>query len=165
MGYSEMNCPHCGAVNREHCNIWMYDSPIKACKKCEKKYVDKRFKELAIEQENGLSVSIKNNVKLALIFMIFLMGAVILLLYQHFMGYKYSLEGIFIVIISILAVLGCTIQIIRIKSGIQNKVNEKYRQESEIRLKNYNYAHELASMGYDVPDKYLWPEVPDIIEK
>ena len=32
MNYAEWVCPQCKTKNRETCNSWMYDSPIRQCK-------------------------------------------------------------------------------------------------------------------------------------
>ena len=49
MGFVDMQCPKCGAKIREKCNAWAYGSPIKSCPKCGSEFIDKRFREVAVE--------------------------------------------------------------------------------------------------------------------
>lgn len=49
MGYIESKCPHCGKVNRFSCNTYAYGSPIVNCKDCREEFVEKKFREVAVE--------------------------------------------------------------------------------------------------------------------
>ena len=46
---AEWTCPECKTKNRETCNAWMYGSPIRQCKACRSEYLDRRFREVAID--------------------------------------------------------------------------------------------------------------------
>ncbi|MDE5854031.1 MAG: hypothetical protein K2H19_03100, partial [Ruminococcus sp.] len=54
----------------------------------------------------------------------------------------------------LIAVIGI-IDAIRIKSGAKQKSMELKMMESEKRLNNSEYAHQLSELGYIVPEKYL----------
>ena len=49
MNYVEGNCPHCGVKTKEPCNTWVYGSPVRTCPSCKTEYLDKRWKEVAID--------------------------------------------------------------------------------------------------------------------
>ena len=49
MNYAEWVCPKCKTKNRETCNMWMYGSPIRECKACRSEYLDRRWREVAID--------------------------------------------------------------------------------------------------------------------
>lgn len=47
------------------------------------------------------------------------------------------------------------VDFIRIKSGAKEKHLDKLREKSEARLRNPQYARDLADVGYTVPEQYL----------
>ena len=49
MNFIEGTCPKCGAKTREKCNTWVYGSPIRTCGSCKTEYLDKRWREVAID--------------------------------------------------------------------------------------------------------------------
>ena len=48
VNYVEWNCSECESKKRELCNIHMYGSPIRICKKCHAEHLDSRFREPAL---------------------------------------------------------------------------------------------------------------------
>ena len=66
ISYTEWVCPECKTKNRESCNTWMYGSPIRECKACRCEYLDKRWREVAIEGFDPRSNNAKLYVKGAL---------------------------------------------------------------------------------------------------
>ncbi|MEE1281164.1 MAG: hypothetical protein UHK60_02775 [Acutalibacteraceae bacterium] len=150
-------CPHCGkdiALNyleRE----WKYGSPIRVCKKCNQKYLDKRYHEITVEGINPDSFNMRR-IKFSLLF-----GVVFLLVSVLFNAYTILLKGYYhtsMVLLGLggIMLIGYTlVDFIRIKTGAKQRSLEKVTIESVKRLQNKEYAQELASLGYNVPEKYL----------
>lgn len=155
MGFSEIKCPHCGKMNRETCNTWMYDTPIRVCKNCNNKYLDKRYREVAIEGPDQRSVDpafyLKGMGVMAFIFI----GTLGILLYQINVRGYYSNRLLGCVLMGFLGFIACGVLFLRNRLGIETKNNQKYLRESESRLANKEYVQELIEFGYEVPDKYM----------
>ncbi|MCR5541618.1 MAG: hypothetical protein K6F71_12495 [Ruminococcus sp.] len=156
MTYSENKCPHCGKMNRDFfCNTWMYGSPIRVCKKCGGKYMDRRYREPAVQgfDPRTTDPDLYKNVGLicAALF-------ILVLVWYRFttrnLGY-YSNYQVAMLIMFPIAAVGCLIQYFRIKSGKMQKENEKYLAESEERLKDKQYVADLIANGYKVLEKYI----------
>lgn len=154
MGFAESNCPHCGKVNRNSCNAWMYDTPIRRCKYCNQKFVDRRYRELAVEGIDQRSANPAFYLKgMAIFFVAGIVLALLLACQIRFLGY-YSTRLVACVFICFAGCLMCGLLFVRIKLGIEDKNAQKYFAESEKRLENKAYVQELLDNGYDVPDKY-----------
>lgn len=154
MGYSEMNCPHCGKTNRESCNAYMYGSPVRICRSCGKKYIDGRYREPAISgfdpKSTNASFYGKGCVGFGIAFACFFGW----FLYCAISNGVYSLRVGILCTGCLAAFIGCIIQYVRIKSGAVQRENSKYLEESEKRLSDKSYVDELIRMGIDVPEKY-----------
>ena len=154
MGYSEMNCPHCGKVNRESCNAYMYGSPIRICRSCGEKYIDSRYREPAISGFDPKSTNTafygKGSIGFGIAFACFFGW----FLYCALADGVYSLRVGILCIGCLLGFIGCLIQFVRIKSGSADRENAKYLEESEKRLSDKGYVDELIKMGINVPEKY-----------
>ena len=155
MNFSEMKCPHCGKTNREKCNTWMYGSPVRTCRNCNKKYLDRRYREVAIDGVDPRSVNSGLYLK-GIVF--FLAGFVICLawlLYQiNYLGY-YHIRLVGCVFVCAFGAVMCIILFIRNKLGIDEEKNARYLEESEKRLADKSYVKELIDYGINVPEKYL----------
>lgn len=155
MGISESKCPHCGKTNRAVCNAWMYGSPIRICKKCGGKYMDRQYREPAVQ---GFDNRTTNADMYKTIGLICAALFILVLVWYRFttrnLGY-YTNYQVAMMIMDPIAVLGCFIQYFRIKSGRMQKENEKYLAESEERLKDPQYVADLIANGYKVPEKYI----------
>lgn len=154
MGYSEMNCPHCGKMNRESCNAHMYGSPIRVCKSCGKKYVDSRYIEPALTGFDRKSTDPSVFAKGMGIFgagFVITIGWVIFTINTR--G-SYSIKMAGTSVICLIGLVMCAVMLIRIKSGIADRENQKYLEESEKRLADKEYVRELIDNGIDVPEKY-----------
>lgn len=149
-----MNCPHCGKMNRESCNAYMYGSPIRVCQSCGRKYTDLRYTEPAI---NGFDPKSANSSVFAKGAGIFAAGFVFTLVWViisiNTRG-SYSIKMAGASFICLLGLIICIVSLIRIKSGIAEKENLRYLEESEQRLADKEYVKELIEMGIDVPEKY-----------
>ena len=154
MGYSEMNCPHCGKMNRESCNAHMYGSPIRVCKSCGKKYVDSRYTEPALTGFDRKSTDPSLYAKGAGIFaagFVITLGWVIIDIKTKG-SYPIKVAGASF--ICLMGLVLCLVCFVRIKSGISEKENQKYLEESEKRLSDKEYVRELIDNGIDVPERY-----------
>ena len=149
MNYAEWVCPECKTKNREACNTWMYGSPIRECKACRCEYLDRRFREVAIDGFDPRSNNAKFYVKGAL----FLLAIALVcgaLTYFQYNGGHYSMKVVIAGVASALGAIACVVMSIRIKLGFQNKDNDKYMAESKARLSDPQYAKKLRKYGYKI---------------
>ena len=151
ISYAEWVCPECKNKNRESCNTWMYGSPIRECKACRSEYLDKRWREVAIDGFDPRS----NNAKVYVNGTLFLlaMAAIcgILIYFQYAKGY-YSTKIIVVGALSALASIACGINALRIKLGFAAKDNDKYMAESQARLRDPQYVKKLEGYGYRIDE-------------
>lgn len=150
-------CPHCGksiAVNYM-LNEWKYGSPIKVCKKCNQEYIDKRYHEMAIDGLNPETFDIKAS----LVFLTFgitcFVASILVTIFTLWLDRSYYPMMIAIGIMGILIVIGMLCNIIAIKFGLKQRRVEKKMLQSVERLQNKEYAYKLASLGYNVPERFL----------
>ena len=149
MNYAEWVCPECKTKNREACNTWMYGSPIRQCKACRSEYLDRRFREVAIDGFDPRSNNAKFYVKGALFLLAIALVCGVVTYFQYARGY-YSMKVVAAGALSALAAVACLIMSIRIKLGFQNKDNEKYMEESKARLSDSQYVEKLRKYGYKI---------------
>ena len=149
MNYAEWVCPQCKTKNREACNTWMYGSPIRECKACRSEYLDRRFREVAIDGFDPRSNNAKFYVKGALFLLVIALVCGVLTYFQYTRGY-YSMKVVAAGALSALGAIACLIMSIRIKLGFQNKDNDKYMEESKVRLSDSLYVEKLRKYGYKV---------------
>ncbi len=162
METNETKCPCCGAPDKEVHNFYKYGSLIRVCKNCGEKYLDRSFREPAIQ---GVHPRAKNNFKNNFICII---GAVIfavvfaaqaLWFYKTKTPFGYDTQNqIGVLIISAGAVIGCILQLIYNKLGYMDKYNQRFIAESERRLQDPEYVKELLAFGIYVPQKYIKKE-------
>ena len=149
MNYAEWVCPECKTKNREACNTWMYGSPIRQCKACRSEYLDRRFREVAIDGFDPRSNNAKFYVKGALFLLAIALVCGVVIYFQYARGY-YSMKVVAAGALSTLGAVACLIMSIRIKLGFQNKDNEKYMEESKARLSDSQYVEKLRKYGYKI---------------
>ena len=149
MNYAEWVCPECKTKNREACNTWMYGSPIRQCKACRSEYLDRRFREVAIEGFDPRSNNAKFYVKGTLFLLAIALVCGVVTYFQYARGY-YSMKVVAAGALSALGAVACLIMSIRIKLGFQNKDNEKYMEESKARLSDSQYVEKLRKYGYKI---------------
>ena len=149
MNYAEWVCPECKTKNREACNTWMYGSPVRECKACHSEYLDRRFREVAIDGFDPRS----NNAKLYVKGPLFLLALALvcgMLTYFQYNGGHYSMKIVVAGVASALGAIACLVMSIRIKLGFQNKDNDKYMAESKARLNDPQYVEKLRKYGYKI---------------
>ena len=149
MNYAEWVCPECKTKNREACNTWMYGSPIRQCKACRSEYLDRRFREVAIDGFDPRSNNAKFYVKGALFLLAIALVCGVVIYFQYARGY-YSMKVVAAGALSALGAVVCLIMSIRIKLGFQNKDNEKHMAESKARLSDSQYVEKLRKYGYKI---------------
>ena len=149
MSYVEWVCPECKTKNRESCNSWMYGSPIRECKACRSEYLDRRWREVAIDgfdpRSNNSSFFLKG--ALVLLAIAAICGA---LIWFQSGGEGYSMKILLVGVFSALGTLFCVFNFLRIKLGFQNKDNDKFMAESKARLSDSLYVEKLRKYGYKV---------------
>lgn len=149
LSYAEWTCPECKTKNRESCNAWMYGSPIRQCKACRSEYLDRRFREVAIDGFDPRSNNPQLYLKGALFLLVLALVAGALSFYQYTNGY-YSTKTIIITVAFAIGGIACLFMFARIKMGFQSKDNEKYMAESKARLADPAYVEKLRKYGYKV---------------
>lgn len=149
-----MNCPHCGKMNRESCNAHMYGSPIRVCKSCGNKYVDNRYTEPALTGFDRKSTDPSLYAKGAGIFAAGFVLTLGWVLFDIKTTGSYPIKAAGASFICLMGLILCIVCLVRIKSGIVEKENLKYLEESEKRLSDKEYVRELIDNGIDVPEKY-----------
>lgn len=161
MGYSEMNCPHCGKMNRESCNAYMYGSPIRVCKSCGQKYVNSRYTEPALQGFDTRTTNPDLYKKATPFFAAFMVLGILWNRYTvTHLGY-YTTYQILFIFLGAIGTIGCIVQYFRITTGLAEKSNQRYLSESEERLKDPQYVADLIANGYNVPEKYRPAEVTE----
>ena len=154
MDGNETKCPCCGAPDKEVHNFYKYGSLIRVCKNCGEKYLDRSFREPALQ---GFHPKSKNTP--VCIFGAVIFAAVFALQAKWFyktgtpFGYD-TKDQIGVLIISAGAVIGCILQLICNISGITDKRNRRFLAESEKRLQDPQYVKDLSEYGVYLPEKY-----------
>lgn len=154
INYVESICPHCGAKNREGCNTWMYGSPIRTCKSCNHEYLERKWREVAIDGFDPRSTNAGFYLKGGLGMFAFGGVCLMILLYLSFTKGYYPTKLLACVILSFAASVICLIMFLRIKLGFDDKYNAVFLEESKNRLKDPEYIKKLEEYGYTVPDEY-----------
>ena len=149
-------CPHCGkklaGYQRGQC--W-YGSPIVTCKSCGKRYVDRRFHEIAVEGAVKNDLSLRRD---GLVALLAVGGFAIAFGMNYHMVVtweRYSVRNVLIQALAVVLLLFAAVDAVSILTGIKAKWVERERQASEARLRDRAYAQELADLGWSVPDQYL----------
>ncbi len=154
LSYAEMTCPNCGAKTKESCNTWMYGSPVKTCASCNTEYIDRRWREVAIDGFDPRSSNSGFYLKGLLGFVVFTVVCVLLLFLMSASSGHFPLKLLIAAIGGILGSVFCAYRLFVIKSGIQDKDNAVFMTESKQRLKNSEYVEKLEKYGYKIPDEF-----------
>lgn len=132
-----------------------YGSPIRVCPTCHTQYVDRAYREIAVD---GLTESDRNpkaSFRDAFIMLAVALGLAVLL----FVGYVYGRRlYLGILVIDVLLWLGVGYSVsdtIKKKTGKKEEELARLRAESEARLRDPEYARTLQKLGYSVPEEYL----------
>ena len=151
-------CDNCGAkLDPILSDGSRYGSPIRECPSCKRLYIDRSYREIAVdgfkeadlEQKSGLGYIV-----LSLLLALLSTGMFFLNCFGGFGNRVYFA-------IPVMAVtmwywfaesLGTLIDV---RTGKKQKELEKLRQESEERMQNRSYADMLVQLGYRVPQQYL----------
>ena len=149
ISYAEWVCPECKTKNREACNTWMYGSPLRECKCCHSEYLDRRFREVAIDGFAPRSNNAVLYMKGALFLLIAAVVCGLLIYFQHIQGF-YSIKIIAAGVLCLLGGIACGINALRIKFGFQSKENQRYMEESKARLRDPEYVKKLQEYGYKI---------------
>ena len=156
MKFTEGSCPNCGkSLFYYNPREWRYGSPVRICKKCNKKYADSRYHEIAVDGISQDSMSIIPRIILIVIGALITYRGIYLLDYRMSYMQSYNWSAYAFIIIGVIMCCGAMADIIMILSGSKKKKLDKLENASIERLCNYEYAKELKDLGYDVPEQYL----------
>ena len=156
MKYTTKKCPKCGNTYawREASNVEHYGSPIRRCNKCGSTFIDKDYKEIAIEGYNETFIA-----KVQPFSIISLIIGFILIIAAIFLFAGDSRAILFYILGGLFFVGGIWFIIGDIKDHEKRiEEYERLKKASEDRLSNTEYAKLLDELGYSVPAKYLFPE-------
>lgn len=152
-------CRKCGKklLTYSQASFRHYKSPLKNCKKCGTRYADPRCHEIAVEGIPNDTFSYLSYAIMGIAGGLLLWRGIHLFrMYQ--LGLPNSMQWLLptvFVVGGAVMVVGGLYELITIATGIKAKKYDRLRKESELRLQNKDYAHELRSMGYIVPEEYL----------
>lgn len=149
-------CPHCGKTLISYVEWeWKYGTPIRTCRSCGKKYLDRRYHEIAVEGIAPDAMSVKHSMVCMLFGIVVSVISALATIMQIYLWRSYSMRIAALGVIGLLISIFMLTDIIRIKSGAKQRKFLRLRAESELRLRDQSYARELYDLGYDVPVDYL----------
>lgn len=149
INYIEWICPECKTKNREACNMWMYGSPIRECKACRSEYLDRRWREVAIDGFDPRSRNAKFYAKGAAFLLSLAIVCGVLLQTSLVHGNNSTKLTLACILCSLFGVVSGFISL-RIKLGFADKDNAKYMAESKARLGDSTYVEKLKKYGYNI---------------
>ena len=149
INYIEWICPECKTKNREACNMWMYGSPIRECKACRSEYLDRRWREVAIDDFDPRSRNAKFYAKGAAFLLSLAIVCGVLLQTSLVHGNNSTKLTLACILCSLFGIVSGVIAL-RIKLGFADKDNSKHMAESKARLGDPQYVEKLRKYGYKV---------------
>ena len=159
MQYTTKKCPHCNFPY----TIWEakgeahYGSPILTCEKCRKPFVDKDYREIAIDgpRDSDTKKIYPYTIFICVFSLIFSIPVLVL----FSMGAYGTIENddLWLLLAAVIFLSWAIYSVIRDIKSYEKRQEylKKEKAASEERLSNYNYARFLKDIGYDVPQKYL----------
>lgn len=161
MSMMEETCGRCGEKVREKGNTWGYGSPIRTCPFCKQEFLDRRWREIAVQGLDPKSTSPLYFIKAFLLCLVALAVSGGWTYYTVHYHNEYYTSVVAVIIVSAIGAVGCLALALWIALGFTKKGNEKYRQESEMRMRDPEYVKKLQQCGYQIPAKYM-PETFDV---
>lgn len=157
MEYITSRCPYCKKVVSHSNSFTKYSvgCPLRVCQYCGKTYIDPNCHELALKPYKPL-----NRLKCAFAAIIcgIVAGFFVFLILTLFTAFSnIDLEHLYTIIpVSVGVVYGMLDLSFRLKNmDIENLARKRAWDESDARLRNYEYASLLNNSGIDVPKRYL----------
>lgn len=162
MQYKTKKCPHCNHAYTvfEPKGEGHYGSPLLTCEKCGKHFIDKDYREIAVDGIRDVDKKkiAPGSIVLFLFWLLFFFAEVILFLNGQSIIFDNKRSFAELIIVLLIALFLLYQIISNYKSyNIRQEILEKERLASESRLQNYQYALFLKQLGYSVPKKYLDP--------
>lgn len=147
-------CPHCGMVAEQRAigrwghklqpeDYWAYGSPLKMCRNCQKLYIDKDYRELAITPLRSYDKAPLTSSTYLLVMTGVILGGVFYLAGQTAIA---CIAGGVAVMYTIADLAFFPTRL---------KKLEKEKAASEKRMSDPQYAQALKNSGFDIPDQYL----------
>lgn len=154
INYMEWDCPSCGKKNKDACNTWGYDTPIRHCSFCKAEHLDKRWREVAIDGYDPRSMNSSFYLKGTILFAVFAVVMALFMWHSIRTRGSYNIRNAGCVVLGIIGSVMCLILYLRIKLGFEAKRQEQYMAESIARLQDPAYVQKLIDYGYQVPETY-----------
>ena len=147
-------CPHCGIVYDQRPigrwgkkltpeDQWVYGSPLRMCKNCQKLFMDKDYRELAFTPLRSYDKAPITSTT----YLILAAGGILGLL--MYVGGQSTFA-----IIAWAVAIAYLVADLALYPGRLKKL-EKEKQASEKRMSDPKYAQALKNAGFDIPDRYL----------
>ena len=155
MGYMEGKCSRCGEAVKEKSNMWAYGSPIRICPFCKQEYLDRRWREVAVQGFDPKSTSPLYYIKAFFICLAALAVSGGWTWYTVHYHHEYYTSMVAVIIVSSIGAVGCLVLALAVALGFMKKDNEKYMRESEMRMRDPEYVKKLRECGYQIPEKYF----------
>lgn len=155
MGFIEGNCPSCGQKMREKCNAWAYGSPIRTCPNCQREFLDKRWREVAIDGFATNKKSARLYLGATAVFLLFTVSCALCLIKLVEIQGSYPSKLLGCVLVGAVGTIGCFVVFLRIVTGYEDKHNKHYMEESRRRLQDKKYVDKLIFYGYKIPDEFM----------
>lgn len=152
MGRVEQKCPKCGAHYSETCNAWVYGSPIRKCPKCGGEFLDKRWREVALEGFQSGKENWKFYLGASVGFLAFAILCGLWILSMINTQGSYSTRLLACVLLGLFASAASFVLFLRCVTGYEDKKNAVYLEESERRLQDPQYVEKLRAYGYHIPE-------------
>lgn len=147
-------CPHCGRVYEQRPigrwgkkltpeDYWVFGSPLKMCKNCQKMFIDKDYREMAITPLRSYDKAPLTSSTYLLLTVGFLLGVIM------YMGG----QTIFAAIVVGVAVAYMIADLLFYPTRLKKLAKEK--EASLKRMSDPAYAQALKNAGFDIPNEYL----------
>ena len=162
MEYVTKSCPHCGYNYSIHepKGSGFYGSKIRTCQRCGKQFIDKEYREIAIE---GIREVDEHRISPATLFSaLFFIAFACALVWLFFNDLSLFSSGrTFFSLIGAAISAGIGVFLVVSESNEYGERQEYLKQEkinSEKRMQNPQYINLLKELGYEISEKYLKKE-------
>ena len=159
MQYITKKCPKCGSAysTMQPKGTGFYGSPLRQCSKCGELFIDKDYREIAIDGIRTADTKRLSGSTLFACTSLLFMAVALICLYINDSSLFSSGRSIWSIFFAIV-LLGmiCFLVIDEVRGyGERQSFLEQERRNSEKRLQDYQYARFLQKLGYTVPEQYL----------
>lgn len=162
MEYITNRCPHCKKVVSRVNSLTRYSSgnPFRVCPHCGGTYVDTDCTEPALTKYKELGMTAC--IVVALFNWLFIAFGAMLVIAIGYFGSFYEFDVLHLYLSVGIGAVAAIWLFKSKRAGLKEENKERYRlwQESDARLRNYEYACALKKAGFKVPQEYLVKPAP-----